>query len=112
MDRTVLWKAAVTQAVAVAALSIVLALLLPHSFFDHWGWVAGPAAWVVCSLITARVLALPFVPVLIGAAMAGVPSVIFVLLGLHWLGALGAIALFAAWCGRLARDRGLATRAV
>jgi hypothetical protein len=112
VDRTVLWKAALTQLVAVAALSVVLAILLPHSFFDAWGWVAGPAAWVVCSLITARVLALPSVPVLIGAAIAGVVSVVFVLVGLHWLGALSAIAVFAVWCARLARERGLAARAV
>jgi len=28
----------------------------------------------------------------------------------HWLGAVLAIGLFALWCARLARDRGLAAR--
>ena len=44
MDRSVLWRAAAVQALSVAVLSVVLALALPHSFFENWGWVAGPAA--------------------------------------------------------------------
>jgi hypothetical protein len=65
----------------------------------------------VCALITARVVGLPWLPTLIGAALAGVPSVLAVIVGVHWLGAVLAIALFALWCARLARDRGLAARA-
>jgi hypothetical protein len=42
------------------------------------------------------------------AALAGLPSLAAVILGVHWLGAALAIALFALWCARLARDRGLA----
>jgi hypothetical protein len=37
--------------------------------------------------------------------------VLAVIVGLHWLGAVLAIVVFALWCGRLARDRGLAARA-
>jgi hypothetical protein len=98
VDRSVLWRAALVQALAVAVLSVALALALPHSFFEDWGWLAGPAAWVVCALVTARV--------------AGLPSLVAVILGVHWLGAVIAIALFALWCARLARDRGLAARTV
>ena len=111
VDRSVLWRAAVVQALGVALLSVCLALVLPHSFFDDWGWLAGPGAWALCALVTAQVLRLPSVPTLIGAALAGVPSVLAVLVGVHWLGAVLAIALFAMWCARLARDRGLAARA-
>ena len=50
---------ALTQAAAVAVLSIALAIALPHSFFDDYGWIAGPAAWALCALVTARVLSLP-----------------------------------------------------
>ena len=92
-------------------LSLALGLTLPHSFFENWGWLAGPGAWAVCALATARVVGLPPVPTLIGAALAGVPSVVAVLVGAHWLGAVLAIALFALWCARLARDRGLPARA-
>ena len=112
MDRTVLWRAAAVQGLSVAVLSIALALALPHSFFVDWGWLAGPAAWLACAVITAAVLRLPPGPTLIGAALAGLPSVLAVVLGVHWLGAALAVVLFAAWCARLARDRGLAARAI
>jgi hypothetical protein len=111
VDRSVLWRAAVVQALGVAVLSLALGLTLPHSFFEAWGWLAGPAAWAVCALVTARVVALPWLPTLAGAALAGVPSLLAVIVGVHWLGAVLAIALFAMWCARLARDRGLTARA-
>jgi hypothetical protein len=112
MDRSILWRAALVQLTAVAVLSIALALVLPHSFFASWGWLAGPLAWALCALLTARVLGLPAVPVLVGAALAGLPSVAAVIAGVHWLGAVFAVVLFALWCARLARDRGLTAGAV
>jgi hypothetical protein len=112
MDRSVLWRAAAVQALSVAVLSVALALALPDSFFDDWGWLAGPAAWLLCALVTAAVLRLPTIRVLVGAALAGLPSVLAVVLGLHWLGAAVAVVLFALWCARLAREPGLPARAV
>jgi hypothetical protein len=112
MDPSVLWRAALLQLASVAVLSVALALALPHSFFESWGWLTGPLAWALCALLTARVLGLPAVAVLVGAALAGLPSVAAVLVGAHWLGALCAVVLFALWCARLARDRGLLARAV
>jgi hypothetical protein len=113
MDRTVLWRAAAVQAVAVALLSVALALALPHSFFDDWGWLAGPGAWALCALLTARVLHLPAIATLVGAALAGLPSIVAVIVGVHWLGAAFAIGLFALWCARLARrDRRLPAEAL
>ena len=46
MDRSILWRAAAAQVLAVAALSLILAVTLPHSFFDDWGWITGPVAWL------------------------------------------------------------------
>lgn len=106
-----LWRAAVVQALGVAVLSLALGLALPHDFFEDWGWLAGPGAWAVCALITARVVGLPPLPTLAGAALAGLPSLLAVIVGVHWLGAVLAIGLFAVWCARLARDRGLMARA-
>ena len=106
-----LWRAALVQALAVAVLSIALAIALPHSFFEDWGWLAGPGAWILCALVTARVVRLPIAGTLVGAALAGLPSILAVILGVHWLGAVLAIAFFALWCARLARDRGLTARA-
>jgi len=109
MDRARAVKAALTQAAAVAVLSIVLAIALPHSFFDDYGWIAGPAAWALCALVTARVLGLPAGWTLLGAALAGLPSLIGVVLGAHWLGAAIAIVLFGVWCG-FSRTTGGASR--
>jgi hypothetical protein len=101
MDVPTLWRAALLQLVAVALLSIALALALPHDFFVDWGWVAGPAAWMLCAALTARLLRLPVVQALIGAALAGLPSILAVVFGVHWAGAVLAVGLFALWCARL-----------
>ena len=99
MDRKIATRAALTQAAGVAVLSIALAIALPHSFFDDYGWIVGPGAWALCALLTAHVLGLHKPWTLLGAAVAGVPSLIGVALGAHWLGAVIAIGVFAAWCG-------------
>lgn len=98
LDRTTLWRAGLVQLVAVAVLSLALGLALPHSFFADWGWLAGPSAWMVCALVTARVLGLPPGRTLLGAVLAGLPSLFAVLVDAHWLGALLAVGLFAVWC--------------
>lgn len=103
MDSEILWRVAVVQVVAVVALSLLLGLLFPDSFFESVGWLVGPLAWLLCAWLTARVVGLPIGPVLLRAALAGIPSLLFVLLGLHWLGALVAVAIFAAWCTTLPR---------
>jgi hypothetical protein len=105
VDTTTLWQAALVQLAAVAILSIALALALPHDFFEDWGWLTGPNSWLLCAAFTARVLSLPLAPTFLGAVLAGLPSVLFVLVGLHWAGALLAIALFAIWCARLPEAR-------
>src|SRR4051794_16431445 len=112
MDRSVLWRTAGVQAAAVAVLSVALAVALPHSFFEDWGWIAGPAAWMLCALVTAAAVRLPPARVLVGAVLAGLPSLLAVVLGVHWLGAAIAIVLFALWCARLAREPELPARAV
>jgi len=104
MDTTVLWRSALVQLVAVAVLSIALALALPHSFFDTWGWITGPLAWMLCAAFTARVLDLPLDRTLVGAVLAGLPSIVAVLIGAHWAGAVVAVGLFALWCARLPRQ--------
>lgn len=103
MDSAILWRVAVVQVVAVAVLSVLLALVFSHGFFEAWGWLAGPLAWMLCAWLTARVVGLPEAPVLLRAALAGIPSLLFVLIGAHWLGAAVAVALFAALCARLPR---------
>jgi hypothetical protein len=103
MDSAILWRVAVVQVASVAVLSLLLGVIFSHGFFESWGWLVGPLAWLACAWITARVVGLPEAPVLVRALLAGIPSLLFVLLGAHWLGALVAVAIFAAWCARLPR---------
>jgi hypothetical protein len=108
MDLPTFWRAASTQFLAVLLLAGALGAALPRSFFEDYGWVAGPASWMLCAAITSWFVRLPVRLVLIGAALAGLPSLLAVLIGAHWIGALIAILLFALWCawlrGQLLRE--------
>src|SRR3954452_12109184 len=105
MVGSVVWRAALLQALTLTAVALVLSATLDREFFVSWGWLAGAGAWAACAVFTAAVLKLPAGPVLAGASLAGVPSLISVLAGVHWLGAPVAVAIFAAWCAWLARPR-------
>jgi hypothetical protein len=94
----VFWRVAVVQLVAVALLSILLSIAFSHGFFEDWGWLVGPAAWLGCAWVTARVVGLAPPPTLLKAVLAGMVSALAVLVGLHWIGALVAVALFAYLC--------------
>jgi hypothetical protein len=94
----VFWRVAVVQLVAVALLSLLLGLVFSAGFFESWGWFAGPAAWLACAWLTARIVGLEPEPTLVCAALAGVVSLLAVLIGQHWLGALIAVGLFAYLC--------------
>ena len=102
MDRSVAWRAALLQALLLTVTALVLAALLDKQFFRDWGWLAGPGAWAGCAILVGVILRLPPIAVLAGAALAGVPSLITVVIGVHWLGAPFGVAVFAVWCGRLA----------
>jgi hypothetical protein len=102
MEGSVLWRAALLQALSLGLVALALASLLDRDFFVSWGWLAGPGAWAACALFTGVVLRLPLGPVLVGAALAGVPSLLSVVIGVHWLGAPFGVAIFAYWCARLA----------
>lgn len=99
--------AGLLQLALVAALGLALGLSLSHDFFETWGWLAGPAAWLICAAVTALVMKLPIPITILGAVAAGIPSAAATLTGVHWLGVAIGIVLFALWCGWLAarRDR-------
>jgi hypothetical protein len=105
MDRSVGWRAAMLQALLVAAAALALGLALPESFFEDWGWLAGPAAWGGCALAAGAFLRLPLGLVLAGAALSGLPMLIGVAVGVHWLGAPLGLAVFGLWCGGMAARR-------
>ena len=108
VDRSVGWRAALLQGTLIAAVAVVLALALPRSFFEDWGWLAGPAAWGACALVVGRALRLPLGLVVVGAALSGLPMLLGVAVGIHWLGAPLGLAVFGIWCARLAARRRVA----
>jgi hypothetical protein len=108
MDRSIAWRAALLQALLVTAVAVVMAAALPRSFFEDWGWLAGPGAWGVCALVVAAVVRLPFGPVVVGAGLSGLLMLPGVFLDAHWLGAPVGLAAFGAWCGWLAGRQTLA----
>src|SRR3954454_16651411 len=101
MDRSILWRAAAAQVLLVALILVILALVRQHSFFDDWGWLTGPAAWLACAAITAWALHLPVRGVMLGGVLAGIPSAVAVLAGVHWLGVAIAVPAFSGWCAWL-----------
>lgn len=105
VDADLAIRAGLLQVLLVMILALALALIFSKDFFQSWGWITGPLAWLGCAAIVARRLTLPYFPALMGAAVAGIPSLLAVALGLHWFGpALGAV-LFALWCGTLTPKR-------
>lgn len=99
MDRSLALRAALWQTGLVLVLFVPMAVVLPHSFFEDWGWGVGPAAWAICALITARILGLHMGWTLLGAFVAGIPSLLAVVIGVHSLGMLIAVVVFGVWCG-------------
>src|SRR4051794_19990439 len=103
MDRSILWRAALVQTLAVGVLFAVLALSLPHQFFEDWGAVVGPAGWIAASLVTWRVLDLPLRTVAIASAVAGVLAALLGVASAHAVSLPVAVAAFALICA--ANDR-------
>jgi hypothetical protein len=105
----VFWRVALVQLVAVAVLSLLLAAIFSHGFFVDWGWLAGPGAWLLCAWLTAHVVGLPVPLTMLRAVIAGLVSLLAVIIGQHWLGALVAVGLFAYLCALGGRTGSLRT---
>jgi hypothetical protein len=105
VDRSIAWRAALLQGVLVFGVAVVLAAALPRSFFEDWGWLAGPGAWGACALVVARVLRLPWLWVLAGAGLSGLLMLPGVFLDAHWIGAPLGLLAFGLWCGWTRRGR-------
>ena len=104
MSYSTLLKAASLQVAIVAVAFGILHLALDKEFFEDWGWLTGPVAWMGSATLVALALKLPVPQTLMGAVLAGLVSAVFVLIGLHLVGLVLAIPLFALWCGRLRVD--------
>jgi uncharacterized membrane protein YdjX (TVP38/TMEM64 family) len=92
-------KSLVVQAVVVAIPFAALGLALDKEFFEDWGWAVGPVVWLGCSVVTARILALPLGYVLFSALAGGVAGTIVMVATSHLAGIGAALLVFAASCG-------------
>jgi hypothetical protein len=101
IDRRVALRAGLVMLAILAPAFVALAIALPKSFFEDWGWLAGPGVWIGCALVTGRILRLPLERVTAAALIAGIPSLVLVLVGLHDLGPLLSLPLFAGLCGHM-----------
>jgi hypothetical protein len=101
MDKRLFWRAALTQAAAIAVVSgVLIALPLGDNFFDDYGIAVGPLAWILCAGITALVLKLPWQLAVFAAVAGGIAGGLVAAAGAdHWIGVIVAIAVFGACCG-------------
>jgi hypothetical protein len=93
------WKSLAVQAALLAVPFVVLAVTLERSFFEDWGWLAGPAIWLLASLGTGRILSLPPGYALFSAAAGGVAGALVFLAASHAAGMVAGLLVFAASCG-------------
>jgi hypothetical protein len=99
MDSALFLRAALVQALLVAALfAVLVALPLPDGFFEDYGWISGPVAWTACAAATARILSLPWELALFAAVAGGAAGAVVGLGFDHTAGLLVAVAVFAASC--------------
>jgi hypothetical protein len=103
IDRRLALRAGGVQLFAVGVVFAVLALTLPRSFFEDWGILAGPGAWIVCAALTARILRLPMGRTLLVAAVAGLLGAAAGLGIGHNAGIVVAIGLFGVLAGATIR---------
>ena len=99
MNSRLFWKSLGVQAAAVLVLfGVLVALPLPDDFFEDFGFVVGPLAWLACSVLTARVLQIPLGFALFAAVAGGVAGAIVLVVASHWAGMVAALLVFGASC--------------
>jgi hypothetical protein len=95
----------------VGVLFAVLALTVPHRFFQDHGAVVGPLAWIACSLVTGRVLRLSIARTALAALAGGLVAGAVGAAVEHVISLPVAIAVFAAVCAAEPPRRSAAERA-
>ena len=76
--------------------AILVALPLGNDFLEDYGWIIGPLAWLVCSILSARVLDMPVGYVVFSAIAGGICGAIVFLVASHWPGMVVGLLVFAA----------------
>ena len=106
MNQALFWRSLAVQTVVVGGLFLLLlALPLGDDFFEDYGAVIGPLAWILCSIVTARLLSLPAGLALFAALAGGVAGGLVGLVAGHAPGLGVALLVFAAACGGYDAER-------
>ena len=112
VNRGLFVRSLVVQGLLVAVLfGVLVALPLPKDFFDDYGFITGPVAWIVCSVLTARILSLPAGLTLFAALAGGVAGALVGLAANHTAGLVVSLLVFAASCGGYDAERDAAAAA-
>jgi hypothetical protein len=115
MDASLLWRAALGQLLAVAALfGLLLVLPLSEDFFRENGAVIGPMSWMFASLLAGRVLSLDAGTILLAAVGSGAAAGLLGVLVDHTVGlvvGVGAYGVIAASRRTERLDRGASAAA-
>ena len=99
MDLSLFARAALVQTLLVAALfAVLVALPLDEDFFEDYGWISGPVAWVTCAAIAAWILKLTAGRALIAAVAGGTAGAVVGVTLHHTAGLVVAVGVFAAVC--------------
>ncbi len=102
IDRPRAIRATVLMAVVLAPIFVLLAVTLDKAFFEDWGWLAGPGVWLACGLLVGvGILKLPADRVAAATLLSGLPSLLFVVIGLHDVGPLLSLPAYGALIGHI-----------
>jgi uncharacterized membrane protein len=104
---SVLWRTILTQAITVGALfAVLLALPLPTAFFREQGVWIGPLSWLVCSLVTARLLRLSASRAVTAAIASGLAAAVVSSVAGHSAGIIAGVLVFGLVCAVRVRQPG------
>jgi hypothetical protein len=99
VDQQLFWRAFGVQAAAVIVLfGVLVALPLPEDFFEDYGFVTGPIAWLACSFATGRILSLPPSFTFFCALASGIAGAIVAIATVHTAGLVAGVLVFGASC--------------
>lgn len=105
MDSSLFLRAAVVQTLLVGAVfALLVALPLGDDFFEDYGWISGPVAWIACAAVTGRILRLPVSLVAFAAVAGGVAGALVGIAASHTAGLIVSVAVFAASCAGYATE--------
>lgn len=106
MDRRLLLRAALVQAAGAGAIFLALVVSpLDRGFFEDWGAIVGPLAWIAAAALTGRVLGIAPARLALAAVIGGLASGTASVAGAHGAGLVIGVLVFALVVASVPRPR-------